>query len=75
MSCKIVDFGSGGNGRLRSITTKALKMNYLNGNLILRYLSQQCSTQECDQVREWLGESPQNQNTFNYLKMVVSQLN
>lgn len=75
MSYKINGFSGGGKGLFQSITGKALKMNYLNGNLILRYLSEQCSTQECDQVREWLGESPQNQNTFNYLKMVVSQLN
>ncbi len=50
-------------------------MNYVNGNLILRYLSQQCNKTERDEINKWLDESSQNQNTFNYLKLVVNQLN
>ena len=50
-------------------------MNYLSGNLILRYLTEQCSNDEIKEIDRWLGESSQNQNTFNYLKMMISNLN
>lgn len=50
-------------------------MNYVSGNLILRYLSQQCSDNEARELNSWLEESTQNQQTFNYLKLIWSQLN
>jgi hypothetical protein len=47
-------------------------MNYLQGNLILRYLTNQCTSEECEELNIWLRESPQNENTLNYLKGQVS---
>lgn len=52
-----------------------LVMKYISGNLILRYLMHQCSDSEERQLNQWLGESPQNQSTFNYLKLVVNRMN
>lgn len=46
-------------------------MNYLQGNTILRYLINQCSVEEAEQLNIWLNESPQNKNTLNYLRSRV----
>jgi len=50
-------------------------MNYVSGNLILRYLMHQCTDMEEQELDKWLHESSQNQSTFNYLKLIVNQLN
>ncbi|MCB0733880.1 MAG: hypothetical protein H6608_00685 [Flavobacteriales bacterium] len=46
-------------------------MNYLQGNTILRYLLDQCTVEERRGIDTWLKESPQNENTLNYLRTQV----
>jgi len=50
-------------------------MNYVSGNLILRYLMHQCTASEEKELDRWLDESSQNQSTFNHLKLIVNQMN
>lgn len=58
------------------INPKAIfRMNYVSGNLILRYLSNQCTSIEERELNNWLDESLQNRQTFNYLKLMWSQMN
>jgi hypothetical protein len=47
-------------------------MNYLQGNTLLRYLLNQCSAEETQELTNWLDESQQNRNTLNYLRMRVN---
>ncbi len=48
------------------------KMNYLQGNTLLRYLMNQCTVEEQEQLNTWISESPQNENTLNYLRSQVN---
>jgi hypothetical protein len=50
-------------------------MKYVNGNLILKYLTKQCSDNEKQDLDAWLNESSQNRQTYNYFEqMMLSQL-
>lgn len=59
---------------LSGITSKGSKMNYLQGNTLLRYLMNQCTVEETEQLSHWLKESPQNENTLNYLRTQVNMM-
>lgn len=50
------------------------KMNYLQGNTLLRYLMNQCTVEEQEQLNTWISESPQNENTLNYLRSQVNSM-
>lgn len=50
-------------------------MKYVKGNLILKYLTKQCSEDEKQDLDAWLKESSQNQQTYNYFEqMMLTQL-
>ena len=46
-------------------------MQYVKGNLILKYLTKQCSEDEKQDLDQWLNESSQNRQTYNYFKQVM----
>jgi|GEM_PF-5236279 len=46
-------------------------MQYIQGNLILKYLTKQCSDAEMQDVDAWLNESSHNRSTFNYFKQMM----
>lgn len=47
-------------------------MNYLNGNLILRYITDQCDDQERTEFEKWMRESRGNEQTYLYFRSVLS---
>lgn len=49
-------------------------MNYLQGNILLRYLINQCTVEEKRELADWLDESQQNRNTLDYLRTRMSLL-
>jgi hypothetical protein len=49
-------------------------MEYLQGNLIARYIMNNCSNQEKNDVLAWLTESEHNQATFRHFEQLIGNI-
>lgn len=47
-------------------------MNYLNGNIILRYITDQCDEMEKMEFESWMKASRGNEQTYQYFRNVMS---
>ena len=55
-------------------TFKCHIMEYLQGNLIARYIMNSCSNQEKKEVLAWLTESEHNQATFRHFEQLIGTI-
>lgn len=55
-------------------TCKRHIMEYLQGNLIARYIMNDCSNQEKSDVLAWLTESEHNQATFRHFEQLIGNI-
>lgn len=53
------------------LLVKKAVMNYLNGNLILRYITNQCNDQERSEFEAWMNQSRSNEQTYLYFRNVM----
>ena len=51
---------------------KLIKVMIWESNLLLKFLFGKCTTQETEDVNEWLNESEYNKQTLSHLRMTVS---
>jgi hypothetical protein len=49
-------------------------MEYLQGNLIARYIMDNCSNQERKDVLAWLTESDHNKATFRHFEQLIGDI-
>jgi hypothetical protein len=55
-------------------TTKYHIMEYLQGNLIARFIMNDCSNQEKQDVLAWITESDHNKATFRHFEQMIGNI-